>query len=369
MIVVVYGTTGELIKLAPLLKSIDQSQYMTLCTGQQAEQIPPMLAEFNIPEPDYWLGRGHRGRDLSRMGQIPGWLAGVIRKYRAEKLRISSRLPRHTPNLTVVHGDTLTTVIGSIMGRTMGLPVAHIEAGLRSFNWRNPFPEELDRLATSRLARIHFAPGKTPVDNLKGTQGVVIDTMANTIQDALRLAPEVTDPRLPAIQAPFGLVSIHRNELLGSRAQLEAILQTLNAHSRQVRMLFVDHPVTTARIRGYGLDGIFNKQSFIRIPKLSYFAFITLLKKSEFLVTDSGGVQEECAYLDHPCLVHRLTTERTEGLGSNVALSKLSIEVVRSFLANPSIYRTGSPPSNHSPTSIIVDYLRDNSYVNDRTGN
>jgi len=120
--------------------------------------------------------------------------------------------------------------------------------------------------------------------------------------------------------------------------------------------VFVDHAVTAAKVREHGLDGLFDDR-FIRVPKLSYFAFVTLVRRSEFVVTDSGGLQQESSYMDHPCLVHRAVTESPEGLGRNVVLSRLDLDVLAAFLDDPGRYRTQAPDTGPSPSDIVVDHL------------
>lgn len=354
MIAFFYGTTGELIKIAPLLQLLHRDSFITACTGQQIEQIPSLLRELQIPKPDLWLRQG--GRDLSRLSQIPFWCVGVATRFLRHLPRIRDQVRAGEPSLVIVHGDTFTTVLGAIIGRLMGLRVAHIEAGLRSFDWRHPFPEELDRIAVSRLADIHFAPDETAVKNLSSVSGEVINTHANTVKDALQLLRDIPSDLVPFEPAGFGLVSLHRNELLQSRARFSEILALLREHSRALPLVFIDHPPTTTAIVRFGLTTLFDDR-FLRVEKQPYPAFISLLKRSRFLVTDSGGVQEECFYLDHPCLVHRKTTERQEGIGRNVVISALDLGLVQEFLDDPGRYRAGGPPDLPSPSRVILDYL------------
>ena len=116
--------------------------------------------------------------------------------------------------------------------------------------------------------------------------------------------------------------------------------------------------MTAAALSGYGLDDCFDAKRFVRIPRLTFFPFVSLLRRSEFLFTDSGGSQEECFYLDHPCLVHRMKTERQEGLGENVVLSRFDFDLTRDFLRDPTRHgrRTELPP--HSPSDVIVEDLK-----------
>jgi UDP-N-acetylglucosamine 2-epimerase (non-hydrolysing) len=357
VILVVFGTTGELIKLAPVLVKLEQrgSPYLLATTGQQVQQIPSFLDQFGLRRPDLWLARGARDRDLRVNRDIPGWLARILRSYALQRRRLRRELRDGAGlPLVLVHGDTMTTVLGAIMGRSLRVPVAHIESGLRSFDLRHPFPEELNRRFASSLARVHYAPGAWAASNLEGVD--VVDTGSNTIRDSLALVPE-GDPAIVLPDAPFGVVSLHRFELLNNRARLSEVLDVLARVSKRIPLLFIDHPVTAAAIDGFGLQGLFDATSLVRIPRLRFFDFIRVERQSAFVVTDSGGSQEECFYLDVPCLVHREKTERREGLGENVVLSGMRTEVLEDFLADPTRFRRTTPLPTESPSQVIVDDL------------
>jgi UDP-N-acetylglucosamine 2-epimerase (non-hydrolysing) len=358
VIVVVFGTTGELIKLAPVLTRLDRKdrRYLLATTGQQVQQIPSFLDQFGLRQPDVWLGRGARGRDLSVNRDIPGWLRTVGAAYARERPRLQRALHDGDGRpLVLVHGDTMTTVLGALMGRGLRVPVAHIESGLRSYDLRHPFPEELNRRSASALAQIHYAPGPWAASNLDGTPDVV-DTGSNTIRDSLELVTEGESPFvLP--EAPFGVVSLHRFELLNNRRVLSATIEALAEAARRTPLLFIDHPVTIAAVERFGLSKHFDATSFRRIPRLRFFDFVRLERRSAFVVTDSGGSQEECFYLDLPCLVHRVRTERREGIGENAVLSDLSVDLLRDFLADPSRHRRRSALPDASPSDVIVSDL------------
>lgn len=248
----------------------------------------------------------------------------------------------------------MTTVLGAAIGRTLGVTVAHIEAGLRSFDVRHPFPEELNRRLASALAGIHYAPGAWAAANLR--RGEVVDTASNTIRDSLELAADRPPPfGLPG--GRFGIVSLHRFELLNSRRLLRETLDVLADAAGAAPMLFVEHPVTVAAVDRFGLAGVFDEARFVRIPRLRFFDFVAVLRRSAFVVTDSGGSQEECYYLDLPCLVHRVRTERPQGLGENIVLSGMHADVLRDFLADPSRFRRRAPLPPESPSEVIVEDL------------
>jgi UDP-N-acetylglucosamine 2-epimerase (non-hydrolysing) len=357
VILVIYGTTGELIKLSPVLVRLRQRghTYLSATTGQQVEQIPTLLDLVGLPQPDVWLGRGFGGRDLRSNADIPRWFAGVAASFGRRRTSFRRQLRRGRGDLVLVHGDTMTTVLGALMGRLIRVSVAHIESGLRSFDLFHPFPEELNRRVASRLAAIHYAPGAWAAGNVAG--GAVVDTGSNTIRDSLDLCPADVDVPVAVPEPRFGLVSLHRFELINDRAVFERTLRLLADESHRTTLLFVDHPVTVAAIERFQLGGLFDTARFVRIPRLSFFAFVSLLRRADYLITDSGGSQEECFYLDRPCLVHRKRTERREGVDENVVLSRFDERVVRGFLADPSRFRRRTALPAGSPADAIVDDL------------
>ena len=357
MILVVFGTTGELIKLAPVLLRLDEAGhgYLLATTGQQVEQIPSFLEQFELRQPDLWFGRGAGGRDLRVSSDIPGWVAQVAGEFRRARKQLRRNL-RGGPGLplVLVHGDTMTTVLGAAIGRTLRVPVAHIESGLRSFDLRHPFPEELNRRVATSLAKVHYAPGAWAASNLH--KGEVVDTGSNTIRDSLDLVPP-DEPPFPLPREPFGVVSLHRFELLNNHRLLSETIELLAQAARGTPLLFIDHPVTVAALERLGLERFFDGQQFIRIRRQRFFDFIRAERRSSFVVTDSGGSQEECFYLDIPCLVHRARTERREGLGETTLLSELRSDVLRDFLDDPSRFRRRTQLPKESPSVVIVEDL------------
>jgi UDP-N-acetylglucosamine 2-epimerase (non-hydrolysing) len=354
VILVVFGTTGELIKLAPVLLRLDQRNhpYVLATTGQQVQQIPSFLEQFGLRQPDLWLGRGAGGRDLSVNSDIPGWLARVTRSWLRARRRVAGTL-RQAPGrpLVLVHGDTMTTVLGSMIGRTLRTTVAHIESGLRSYDFRHPFPEEVNRKLATALSTIHYAPGPWAAANVR--RGEVVDTGSNTIRDSLALVSD-EPPALVLPPAAFGVVSLHRFELLNNRRLLTETIQALATAAQTTPLLFIDHPVTVAALERFGLTTHFDDTAFRRIPRLRFFDFVRVERRSAFVVTDSGGSQEECYYLDLPCLVHRVKTERREGLGENAVLSQMRSETLRGFLADPGRFRRTTPLPEAAPSDVIV---------------
>jgi UDP-N-acetylglucosamine 2-epimerase (non-hydrolysing) len=359
---VVYGTTGELIKLAPVIVELRRRghQPLLLCTGQQAAQIPAFQQALGLPDVGIWLARGSRGHDLERKRQIPGWAArvGISMARRRTQIRQTLGVDGREPFI-LVHGDTFTTVLGALIAHALRTPVGHIEAGMRSGDWRNPFPEELNRRIAARLVDVHFASGARPIANLRreGVSGDIVDTGQNTIRDAIDLVGDRVAPAVPLPDEPFGLVSLHRFELIERETHFRPLLELLHEHSRRQPLLFVDHSTTAAVVdRSPVLRGLFDDR-FRRIPRQPYMPFIALLRRSAFLISDSGGSQEECAFLGLPCVIHRAVSEHDTGLGGSVVLSGLDLAVVRDFLSDPDRWRVSPAPPISTPSATIVDEL------------
>lgn len=369
MVFIIYGTTGELIKLVPLiteLKKKDKCYCMAFV--QQEEQLQKFFEAYPyIPKPDLWLVRGYRHRDLDKFPQMPVWLLKAWLAFARNKKTIRAAADNDkSKNIVLVHGDTVTTVFGGYVARKLKFKLGHIEAGLRSFNIWHPFPEEIDRRIVSKLARAHFAPGSVPAENLRNAKvkGEIIDTRINTVYDSIKFAAE----QKPAIELgklpkKYGVVSIHRNELLVNKKVFVQTIKTLAEYAKDRHMVFLQHPITLARIEVLGLSHLL-KDSFTYVPKLDYFSFMKLLKGADFVVTDSGGLQEECTYLNIPCLVHRKATERMEGLEEGIVqLSNYSDATLRTFLESPDTLRQKHPIKPQSPTAVIIDYLAKNGYL------
>jgi UDP-N-acetylglucosamine 2-epimerase (non-hydrolysing) len=272
-----------------------------------------------------------------------GW---TIRNLR----RVRRSLP--AGSVVVVHGDTMTTVLGTFIGRLLRTPVAHIEAGLRSGDWRHPFPEELDRRIVGVFAQIHYVPSQEAADNLRGRENVVL-THGNTAKDAVRDAAAAAGPEAGA-EGAYALVLLHRYEFISNQALVRDTLRTLSAHSEVPLRLIVDSYSRGAieqTIEDEGLAG------FTLITKLEHGRFVAAMKGAEFIVTDSGGIQQEAAALGVPTLIHRKVTEGREGFGSSAVLSGWDLSVLREFLGSYERLRTGDAGADASPSDIIVDDL------------
>jgi UDP-N-acetylglucosamine 2-epimerase (non-hydrolysing) len=262
--------------------------------------------------------------------------------------------------VVVVHGDTFSTLLGALIGKLLKVKVAHVEAGLRSFNVFHPFPEELTRLAVFRLADIAFCPGKFASDNMKPYALEVVDTGHNTIVDALDFAlTRRTAVTAEYAREQFGVCSIHRFENIFVKKNLLRIVELIEIAAASYKLVFVLHPPTHRRLMQTGLyDRLKNNGRIVLLPRMGYTRFVELLALARFVITDGGSNQEELSYLGVPTLLMRKATEREEGLGSTVVLGRYSEEVMREFVANLERYRSPTRMTEKvSPTRIINDRL------------
>lgn len=313
-VLVLVGTRPEALKLAPVideLKARSEFFQVSVCaTGQHDELLNQVLSLFSIV-PEQRLSVMTPGQTL------PELTARLI-------TAISGVLAQGTYDLVIVQGDTTTAFVGALCAFYAKIPVAHVEAGLRTHDMRAPFPEEMNRRLISHVATWHFAPTPLARQNLlrEGTPADSIYVVGNTIVDALRkVAPHAT-PSTDAIariaERPFLLVTQHRRESFGApiKQVFRALAEFAVAHP-EIAVVFPVHP--NPNVSESALETLAGIANVHLIQPLPYSDFLYLMQRALFLVTDSGGIQEEAAALGKPILVTRETTERPEVLSLEFA--------------------------------------------------
>jgi UDP-N-acetylglucosamine 2-epimerase (non-hydrolysing) len=352
MFIVLVGTKAQLVKMAPVIKCMDERKlpFKFVLTGQHAETMDDLIEGFGIREADDILvefGESDTKRKLLQ------WL---IAAWRNAKQRSYLQQPA---TAILVHGDTLSTLLGALIGRSCKIPVAHIEAGLRSFSLLHPFPEEITRLAVSRLSDIHYCPDQWSSDNLKKIRGEVINTGANTLLDSLRYAINI--PSSESTESiPYAVVSMHRHENLANHSRLKFLIDQVINISKAIKVIFILHPVTRTRLSENGLIDLLRQQSGVELrERMNYPKFIALLSRANFLVSDGGSNQEEASYMQLPCLLLRKFTERQEGLDSNVVISHYNKDIISTFISKHTEKSIRKPfvPEIY-PTECIVNDLQ-----------
>jgi len=344
----IFGTRPEVIKFAPIIVALNKhkiTDHISTVTGQQREMLDQALGMFGI-KTQY---------DLHLM--IPNQTLAHITSKVLEG--IGDILEKERPNMVLVQGDTTTALAAGLASYYNRIPVGHIEAGLRTNDIYSPFPEEMNRRLLSQIAAIHFAPTEQAAKNLtrEGIDPGSIHITGNTVVDALKVISRKNPKfRLPALQQidfvnqRVILLTTHRRENLGQpMAEIFRAVKKLARQYPDVLVVFAVHP--NPAIKALAKDKLAGVANVLMLPPLDYPDLVLLLKKCYFVLTDSGGIQEEAPTFGKPVLVLRDTTERPEGIKSGVAKLvganyERIIEESKQLLDEPSAYRRMSKAQN-----------------------
>lgn len=353
MIHFVLGTEAELIKVFPLMVELKKKKipYNFIATGQHKLNESDVLRIFALKKPDSTLYKGPVFTSALKM------FAWVIKKIFLPQDEIKKIFKNDTDGIVFVHGDTVSTAMGAILTKRAGLRLAHIEAGMWSRNYFNPFPEEIDRRLVSKLSDINFCPSDKGYNNLiTYPDKIVINTKQNTQLDSFKLVRKYFHKvRIPKLPKKYFIFILHRTENLTNRHLVVKLVNKILEQSQRTKCILVLHHTSKDVFTRYGLMNKIDKnQNIIKLSRMGYPEFIKVLDNAEFLVTDGGGNQMEAAYLGLPTLLLRQLTESPEGIGRNVILSKLNFQIIDEFFNNYSIYRTKPYLPKISPTKVII---------------
>lgn len=360
---VIVGTRAQTIKMAPVIQELEKRSFpfTLLYTQQHKVTIDDLLDNFKIKtRPVSVINRKEEAKSIKLFA---GWMVQMllltINPFSARKLFSQGK------GLILTHGDTATTSWSAVYGRLHGQKIMHIESGLRSFNLFNPFPEEIQRLITFHFSNYYACPNEWALNNLKKYKGEKINTGANTMYEALtytlknksaqKLQQIRTKFKLPQ---KFALVSIHRYENIFKSARFDEILQLLEEISKSIPLVFVLHPPTEKQLKVRNLEEqLKSNKNILLIPRQDFQNFTLITDLAEFVITDGGSNQEELSYIGKPTILFREYTERTEGLGENIVLSKFNHEVIFDFVKNYKEYARKPLKLKHTPSKLIVDFV------------
>jgi UDP-N-acetylglucosamine 2-epimerase (non-hydrolysing) len=347
-VAVLLGTRPEAIKLAPVVRALRArgASPRVLVTGQHEELLRPVLQDLELPVDE----------NLRVMAQDQG-LADLSARLLSA---VDEALLRLRPGVIVVQGDTTSAAMGALAAFYRDVPVAHVEAGLRTGDARNPFPEEMNRRLVAQLADLHFAPTARARAQLlaEGVAAERVHLVGNTVVDALHDARERLLPRLPADPATDALgrgrrlvlVTAHRRESFGEdlRAIVEGVRRIARAFAGDVEVAYPVH--LNPHVDGPVRELLAGEPGVRLLDPLPYLRFLDLLTRATLVVTDSGGVQEEATALGKPFLVVRRTSERLEaidaGVGELVGTDAGAIaEAAGRLLSDPALYARRATPS------------------------
>ncbi len=334
----VFGTRPEIIKFAPLWKKLDK-KCMTVHTGQHRELAEEAFSIFNL-YPDYDLQLMTENQTLSGFISVCVTALDKIFKEHPEIKRVW------------VQGDTSTAFSAALAAFNNKIPVVHLEAGLRTHNIINPFPEELYRTMIDNIADILFAPTDGNVDNLeKENAHGQIFKVGNTIVDALEMIkPSLT---VRPIEEEYVLLTMHRRESFGK--PMEDVFAIAKELSKRITVIFPMHPNPEVRKAA-------EKVGIKTMSPLNYITFLSFLKYCKFVISDSGGITEEVASFNKPLLILRTVTERQEILGKNAFLTDLTKEDLQKkidmLMSMTECNYQGNPFGDGKTVQRIVEYLK-----------
>ena len=341
-ILLIVGARPNFMKMAPLyftLRDTDHLDPAIVHTGQHYDYAmsQAFFEDLELPEPDYYLEVGS-GTHAEQTGKIMVEFEKVLAKDR--------------PDLVVVFGDVNSTVACSLTAKKMLVPVAHVEAGLRSFD--ETMPEEINRRVTDAISDLLFTPSPDGDENLRAegadhdrvccVGNIMIDSLVTILGRISSVQEKETLDALDLRARDYVLVTLHRPSNVDAADSLAEILAFLNRLSEKVKVVFPMHPRTKKNIERFGIGTAFN-DGFHIIEPVRYRQFITLQKNARFVLTDSGGIQEETTYLRLPCLTLRPNTERpitiTEGTNELVDMTRVEKESERILAGD---WKQGSIP-------------------------
>jgi UDP-N-acetylglucosamine 2-epimerase (non-hydrolysing) len=312
----VVGARPNFVKAAPVLRATGQRgiRQTLVHTGQHYDRNMSdiFFTQLGLPEPDINLEVGSGSH---------AWQTAEI------MLRFEAAVVEAKPDIVLVYGDVNSTIAAALVCSKLLLPVAHVEAGLRSFD--RTMPEEINRIVTDQLSEVLFTPSGDGNENLlrEGVSQDRIHLVGNVMIDTLvRLLPAARSCAKNGLPDRFALVTLHRPSNVDNTENLEEILNSLAEVSTELKIIFPVHPRTRQRIAESGL----NTGQLSLLEPMPYIEFLSLESHAQFVITDSGGIQEETTYLGVPCLTMRSNTERpvTVTAGTNILVGDDRLKLV-----------------------------------------
>jgi len=356
-ILLIFGTRPEAIKMAPIVKVIQQHKRfepVIVVSGQHREMLDQVLQIFDI-QPDYDLNIMKAGQTLSEI------TSKVL-------LQLSPILETEQPKIVLVHGDTTTAMAASMAAFYQNIPVGHVEAGLRTWNLASPFPEEANRQIIDIWSSLYFAPTDLTRQNLlnEGKPNEAIYVTGNTAIDALNytIKEDALGYDLPNNNRNV-LVTMHRRENLGK--PMEEVFRALKRIAQQfsdVNLIFPVHK--NPKVQAVAKKILSQSSNVSLIDPLDVVAFHNLAAKCYLILTDSGGIQEEAPSLGVPVLVLRDTTERPEGVEAGTlkiigTSEEMVYQSVKNLLTDPAAHKkmaeAKNPYGDGKASERIVDII------------
>ena len=363
MMTFILGTKAELIKTMPVMKELERRKirYYFIHTGQHS--ISTLLKDFGLKEPDVILYTPPElsSRFMVRTHKAIFWGWNIIPKIR-------KILNKTNPTYVLYHGDTLSTCCATIASSSLlgkkNWKNVHMEAGLRSGNLFEPFPEEISRRIADRFSDVLFAPSELSAENLKKEKlkGRIFK-IGNTIVDSVYISLKLAEKR--GLKKPkekkYVVVNVHRYENIKSRERMKRIVKIIKYVSFPI--YWPIHDNTKQQLENFGLLKELKGKKIHFSPLLGYIEFLWLMKHAKYLITDGGSIQEESLALKKPCVLLRMKTERQEGLKTGLNfLTKLDVEYTKKIIkgieeGHIKAKKFKNPYGDGKAARRIIDYL------------
>ncbi len=356
MIQVFIGTKAQYVKMAPLLRLMDSEavEYRLIDSGQHAELAVSYRNELGLRGPDHRMGLG---RDVVSIPQAVRWALALSGQL-VSRSRLRDGVFGGQPGVCVVHGDTPTTLLSTLLAKRAGLAVAQVEAGLRTYRLLHPFPEEMVRIVVGRLADVLFAPGPEAAANLRrsGVKGRILEQPSNTV---LETVSETLDAALEAggdsSRSP-AVVTIHRVENVHHRTRRNALAEVVETLASTMPVRWVMNSPTSKALGSAARQRLV-EAGVEMVPLTPRREFLPMVASAPLVITDGGTIQEECAALGVPTLLWCDRTGRPDGVGDNVVISRYDKAIIEAFLRDPQQYRRSRRIPTVSPSVQILAEL------------
>lgn len=345
---VVFGTRPEIIKLAPIIKKLNRKNSVVIFTGQHYdyELSKQFIQQLGLRKPDYSLQITHN--------KAPLQISEII-------IKLTKILEKERPDTTIVEGDTNSVLAGGISSLKSKIPISHVESGLRSFDWR--MPEEHNRIIIDHLSELLFAPTQLTKNNLilENVHGKIFVT-GNTIIDAINTYSNVSKKKskISINIQDYVLMTLHRTENVDDKKILSSIIKgILNSNEN---IIFPIHPHTLKRLHDFNLyNKLSESKNILLLDPVGYFEMLELMKRCSFIVTDSGGLQEEVTSpkIRKKVLVVRKTSDRPEaveaGFAEVIGTNQKNITFsIKKTAKNPKIKSKKTPYGNGNSSDQII---------------
>ena len=351
-VAIVLGTRPEIIKLAPIIRKIGSKNCSVIFTGQHYDNQMGLgfMRALDLPKPNYSLNITKSNSQLQ--------ISEIIAK-------LSKILIKERPDTVMIQGDTNTVLAAGICSLKSNIPISHVESGLRSNDWR--MPEEHNRIVVDHLSELLFAPTKITKSNLQSEKvhGKIFVT-GNTVIDSINIYSKISKKKskLSIPYSDFILSTLHRSENVDNKKILSSIIKGLIDSNENI--IFPIHPRTKKRLYEFGLYDKLSQNNNIQIlDSVGYFDILELMKNCSFILTDSGGIQEEATspVIRKKVLVVRKTTDRPEAVESNLAKiigldEKIISKSIKKTMMDPKLYSKKTPYGKGNASGKILKLLQ-----------